>query len=64
VHLKKNQIIAIENARKLLGDEGLYLTDEEILMLIEDFDMIAQYTIKMVQEFKNSDDEQINKMIK
>lgn len=52
MQLKKSQIIAIEEVRKLLGDEGLKMTDEEIAQMIEDFDVIAQYVIKEVQKFK------------
>ena len=49
---RANQIMSIREARKVLGDEALSMTDEEIQELIYDFDMIAQYSIKMVQEFK------------
>ena len=50
--LRGNQIITIEQARLLLGDEALAMSDEEVQQLIDDFDLIAQYSIQMVQEFK------------
>jgi len=48
--------MTISQARKLLGDEALSMTDEEIQQLIDDFDVIAQFSIKMVQELNYSDD--------
>ena len=53
--LRADTVITVENAKKLLGDEALSMTDEEIQGLIDDFDIIAQYTIKMVQEFKEKE---------
>ncbi len=50
--IKGNQVITITEARELLGDESVGMTDEEVQKLIEDFDLIAQYTIKLVQIFK------------
>jgi hypothetical protein len=50
--IKGNQAITIAEARELLGDDGGSMTDDEIQKLIEDFDVIAQYTIKLVQNFK------------
>lgn len=41
--------MTITEAKRLLGDEALEMSDEDIQNLIEDFDMIAQYTIIMVQ---------------
>lgn len=56
VHFKANPTITVVEARKLLGEEALSMSDEEIQQLIDDFDMIAQYSIKMVQRFKSDDD--------
>lgn len=42
-------------AKILLGDEALCMTDEEIQQLIADFDVIAQFSILMVQEFKKEE---------
>lgn len=50
--IKCNQVITIIEARELLGDESSSMTDEEVQKLIKDFDLIAQYTIKLVQNFK------------
>jgi hypothetical protein len=47
--------MSVEQARELLGDEALDMSDLEIKDLIEDFDMIAQYTIKTVQTFNKQD---------
>lgn len=49
--LRSDAVISVEQAKKLLGDEALPMTDEEVQDLIDDFDIIAQYTIKKVQEF-------------
>ena len=43
-------------AKKLLGDGALSMADEEIQQLIDDFDIIAQYSIKMVLSFDNNKD--------
>lgn len=51
MQLRTDEIISVEQARKLLGDEALDMTDEEVKDLIDDFDVIAQYAIKMVQKF-------------
>jgi hypothetical protein len=59
VQIRINRVVAIEQAKKLLGDEALSMTDEEIQDLIDDFDMIAQFSIKMVQEFKTGENKQI-----
>lgn len=53
--IKGNLAIPIAEARELLGDEGERMTDEEVQKLIEDFDVIAQYTIKLVQKFKQKE---------
>lgn len=53
--IKGNLAIPIAEARELLGDEGEGMTDEEVQKLIEDFDVIAQYTIKLVQNFKQNE---------
>lgn len=57
--LRSDTVISIDQAKKLLGDEALSMTDEEIQDLIDDFDIIAQYTIKMVQEFGNKESKQM-----
>lgn len=49
---RSNQVITILQARELLGDEALIMTDEEIQKMIEDFDVMAQYAIGLVQGFK------------
>lgn len=49
---RSNQVITILQARGLLGDEALTMTDEEIQKMIEDFDAMAQYAIGLVQKFK------------
>ncbi len=49
---RSNQVITILQARDLLGDEALTMTDEEIQKMIEDFDVMAQYAIGLVQDFK------------
>jgi hypothetical protein len=49
---KSKQVITILQARDLLGDEALTMTDEEIQKMIDDFDVIAQYAIGLVQKFK------------
>ena len=49
---RSNQVITILQARDLLGDEALIMTDEEIQKMIEDFDVTAQYAIGLVQDFK------------
>lgn len=52
---RANQVITIAEARELLADEGDGMTDEEVQRLIEDFDIMAQYTIKLVQKFKQNE---------
>jgi hypothetical protein len=52
MRLRANQVLSVKQARELLGEEGLQMTDEEVQQLIDDFDVIAQYSIKMVQNFK------------
>jgi len=59
VHIRPDQVISFNDAKKLLGDEALSMTDEEIKDLIEDFDMIAQYSIQMVQKFKDNGSKQM-----
>lgn len=49
--IHSNHVITIEQAKSLLGDESAGLSSDEIQQLVEDFDMIAQYSIKMVQLF-------------
>ena len=53
--IKGNQVITIAEARELLGNESDSMPDEEVQKLIEDFDLIAQYTIKLVQNFKQKE---------
>lgn len=59
MQIRGDSVMTIPQARKLLGDEALSMTDEEVQQLIDDFDMIAQFSIKMVQEMdyiaKNTD---------
>lgn len=55
MQLKGDQIITIAEARKILGDEANDMTDEAIQQLVDDFDMLAQYTILMVQGFTNKE---------
>lgn len=55
MRLRANQVLSVKRASELLGDEALQMTDEEIQQLIDDFDIIAQYSIKMVQSFKEKD---------
>lgn len=55
MRLRANQVLSVKQARELLGDEALHMTDEEIQQLIDDFDVIAQYSIKMVQNFTEKD---------
>ena len=50
--LRGDQILTIKQARLLLGNEAFTMSDEEVQQLIDDFDLIAQYSIQMVQEFK------------
>lgn len=53
--IKGNLVIPIAEARELLGDESQGMSDDEVQKLIEDFDVIAQYTIKLVQNFKQNE---------
>jgi len=59
VKIRRTTVISVEKAKKLLGDEALSMTDEEVMDLIEDFDMIAQYSIQMVQKFKDNESKQM-----
>lgn len=54
--IRSDAVITVEQARALLGDEALSMTDEEVQQLIDDFDMIAQYSIKMVQSVEDNND--------
>jgi len=54
MRFRANQVISIGEARKLLGRESDEMTDEEIRRLIDDFDIIAQYSLKMVQKEKRN----------
>ena len=56
MRLRADQVISIKQARELLGNEALDMTDEEVQKLVEDFDIIAQYAIKLVQNFKKPND--------
>ena len=56
VQFKANPPSTVAEARKLLGDDAEYMTDVQVQELIDDFDIMAQYVIKMVQKFKDSDD--------
>ena len=53
--IKTNLAIPIAEARDLLGGESEGMTDDEVQKLIEDFDVIVQYTIKLVQNFKQKE---------
>jgi hypothetical protein len=55
MRIRSDIVMSVEQARELLGDEALDMSDLEIKDLIEDFDMIAQYTIKTVQTFNKQD---------
>lgn len=55
--LRGDQILTIKQARLLLGDEAFAMSDEEVQQLIDDFDLIAQYSIQMVQEFKETENQ-------
>ncbi|HTE21780.1 MAG TPA: hypothetical protein VK674_01945 [Candidatus Limnocylindria bacterium] len=57
MRFRSDQVITLEQAKILLGDEALTMTDEEIQKMIVDFDLIAQYAIKEVQKFKKKDSE-------
>ena len=59
MRIRPDQVINLNDAKKLLGDEALSMTDEEIIDLIEAFDMIAQYSIQMVQKFKDNESKQM-----
>lgn len=41
-------VITLEEARKLLGEDGKGMSDDEVREIIENFDLIAQYIIKLV----------------
>lgn len=56
MQFKANPIITIARAKELLGDEAKIMTDEEIQQLVDDFDILAQYSIKMVQSFDDKED--------
>jgi hypothetical protein len=55
VKIRSDSVITIAQAKKLLGDESLVMTDEEIQELIENLDVIAQYSIQLVHKFKYKD---------
>jgi predicted solute-binding protein len=52
MRIKTDSVISVAQAKVLLGDEALTMTDEEIQKMIEDFDVMAQYAIGLVQNFK------------
>ena len=56
MRIRGDQVMTVEQAKTLLGDEALSMTDEEIQQMIDDFDVIAQYTIKAISKFKNNAD--------
>lgn len=60
MRIRGDSVLTIAQAKKLLGNEALCMTDEEIQQLIDDFDAIAQFSIKMVQEFKESNNYKVN----
>ncbi len=53
--VRSDLVIGISEARQLLGGDAKDMTDDEIQKLIEDFDVIAQYSIKLVQNFKQKE---------
>lgn len=55
VQFKANPVVTVAEARKILGDEAKDMTDDAIQQLVDDLDILAQYTIKMVQEFTKKD---------
>lgn len=55
MRIRGDQVMTIEQAKALLGDEAAEMTDAEIQQMIEDFDVIAQYAIQEVQKFKNKE---------
>lgn len=55
MRIRSDQVIGVGQARILLGDEAMAMTDEEIQKMIEEFDVIAQFSIKQVQKFKKKD---------
>lgn len=54
MRIRSDSVLSIAQAKDLLGNEALSMTDEEIQKLIEDFDMIAQFSIQMVQNFEDT----------
>lgn len=57
MRIRCDQIMTIERAKALLGDEAAEMTDDEIQQMIEDFDIIAQYAIQEVSKFKKGTNE-------
>lgn len=55
MRIRSDPVMTTAEAKILLGDEALCMTDEEIQQLIADFDVIAQFSILMVQEFKKEE---------
>lgn len=55
MRIRSDLVMSVAEAKKLLGDEALEMTDEEIQQMIDDFDVMAQHAIKLVQKFKNKD---------
>lgn len=49
--IKSSSVVSIKTARELLGDEAIIMSDTQVQDLIDNFDLIAQYTIKLVQKF-------------
>jgi len=49
--IRGNKLISLNEAKIVLGEEAAEMSDQEIQQLIDDFDVIAQYSIKMVQKF-------------
>lgn len=56
MRIRSNAVMSVEQAKLLLGDEALEMTDDEIQKMIDDFDMMAQHAIQLVQKFKTKDD--------
>ncbi len=55
MRIRGDQVMTIEQAKVLLGDEAAEMTDAEIQKMIEEFDIIAQYALKEVQKFKSKE---------
>ncbi len=57
--IRGDNVISLTQAKSLLGDEADMMTDDEIQQLIDDFDMIAQFSIQMVLKFRDENEIQM-----